>query len=331
MSSEERGMWRCLVVANRSVGGRKLADYLVGLANERGSVEVHIVMPERQLNSFDVVWDAGLALPLMADPEAELRERVAQERLDRTVSELQCVGLDVSGELGPAAPLAAVGLMLERQAYDEIVISTLPVGLSRWLHMDLPRRLQRRFALPVTTIVHEGDEDLGAAVVGSMTAAPGRVRFVARVRETAVEHPMQVLVATSDTPEGRRIVALLDQLELCCLHLVGTPSEVMAYLRGAGNYAGRAMPDLFVVPIEPIVRAGEGFAWAEIGDELDRGRRALLVIGTADTDTNRDLADRMHAWAFVPLSDDDATNRDVLELMLIELVALEHKLPIRPD
>jgi hypothetical protein len=43
-------------------------------------------------------------------------------------------------------------VLLDRR-YDEIILSTLPPGVSRWLKLDLPRRVEQRFALPVTTVI----------------------------------------------------------------------------------------------------------------------------------------------------------------------------------
>jgi hypothetical protein len=40
--------------------------------------------------------------------------------------------------------------------YDEIILSTLPRGVSAWLHIDLPHRVAH-LGLPLTTVVaHEG-------------------------------------------------------------------------------------------------------------------------------------------------------------------------------
>ncbi|TWF74984.1 hypothetical protein FHX44_11868 [Pseudonocardia hierapolitana] len=49
-------------------------------------------------------------------------------------------------------PMRAVEDALGRQEFDEIIVSTLPVRLSRWLHQDLPARLGRKFHLPVTHV-----------------------------------------------------------------------------------------------------------------------------------------------------------------------------------
>ena len=49
--------------------------------------------------------------------------------------------------------MVAIGGALEEDQFDEITISTLPLGVSRWLGMDLPHRAERKFKLPVTTVI----------------------------------------------------------------------------------------------------------------------------------------------------------------------------------
>lgn len=40
--------------------------------------------------------------------------------------------------------------------FNEVIISTLPVGISRWLKLDLPSRTQRMVECPVTTVEADG-------------------------------------------------------------------------------------------------------------------------------------------------------------------------------
>jgi hypothetical protein len=49
-------------------------------------------------------------------------------------------------------PLHAIESVLARQEFDEIILSTLPKHVSAWLHIDLPRRVARKFQGPVTHV-----------------------------------------------------------------------------------------------------------------------------------------------------------------------------------
>jgi hypothetical protein len=56
--------------------------------------------------------------------------------------------------VGDKNPLQAIRTSLEREGreFDEIIISTLPTRISRWLRMDLPQRVKREFGLPITVV-----------------------------------------------------------------------------------------------------------------------------------------------------------------------------------
>ena len=49
-------------------------------------------------------------------------------------------------------PMDAIEETLHDGAFDEIILSTLPPSVSRWLHLDLPSRVAH-LGLPVTTVV----------------------------------------------------------------------------------------------------------------------------------------------------------------------------------
>jgi GABA permease len=54
--------------------------------------------------------------------------------------------------VGHRDPIHAVEAVLQERQFDEIVVSTLPKRISRWLGQDLPRRLEHKTQLPVTHI-----------------------------------------------------------------------------------------------------------------------------------------------------------------------------------
>ena len=108
------------------------------------------------VGALATAWDPFTALPPVAALEsvqdASVARDHAQQRLDSLLGEITRMGGDASGAVGEADPLAAIAAVLASTPIDEIVLSTLPAGLSRWLSRDLPTRCARRFGLPVTHV-----------------------------------------------------------------------------------------------------------------------------------------------------------------------------------
>jgi len=63
----------------------------------------------------------------------------------------EAAGGRVAGIIGDPEPLNAVQDAVNLQGFDEIIVSTLPVRVSRWLRLDLPSKIGG-LGLPVTTI-----------------------------------------------------------------------------------------------------------------------------------------------------------------------------------
>jgi hypothetical protein len=57
--------------------------------------------------------------------------------------------------VGAPDPLEAVRDAIARQKVDEVIVSTLPPGLSRWLRRGLPQQVERLTGLPVTHVTDE--------------------------------------------------------------------------------------------------------------------------------------------------------------------------------
>lgn len=128
------------------------ASATVAACLERGPARFHLVVPATPLN-HGLVWTEG---------EAHL---LARRRLTRALRQLRDLGIEVGGEVGDADPILAIADALREQAIDEIILFTLPPGLSRWLRQELPRRVTRRFGLPVRHVTAPAEPAVGEPAV----------------------------------------------------------------------------------------------------------------------------------------------------------------------
>jgi hypothetical protein len=151
-------MRRYLVVANQTLD----SDVLMEQVRERmaaGPAEFWLAVPATPVKDLasNVV---AVPMPVMGgvltmpEPPAEAR-RLAQAKLDAALQKFRAAGATVDGAVCDPDPMRAVEQAVSNRDFDEIIVSTLPPRLSRWLHQDLPDRLQDRFRLPVTDIVAE--------------------------------------------------------------------------------------------------------------------------------------------------------------------------------
>ena len=140
---EASGTARVLVVAHKTAATPALIDAVRGRA-ERGPAEFHLLVPgphptllHHETSPPGVTEGAqvlALALPLLGEAAGGLVDGSVSRRHD---------------------PMDAIEEALHDTGYDEIILSTLPRAVSRWLHIDLPHRVAH-LGLPVTTVVaHE--------------------------------------------------------------------------------------------------------------------------------------------------------------------------------
>jgi len=77
----------------------------------------------------------------------------ARYRLDVALEQARDAGLRVEGLVGDADPVVAVSEAFHPSKFDEIIVSTLPTGSSRWLAIDLPHRIERMTGVPTHHVV----------------------------------------------------------------------------------------------------------------------------------------------------------------------------------
>jgi hypothetical protein len=70
----------------------------------------------------------------------------------------EAAGAPVQGKIGVSSPLDAVQDALNIDGYDEVILSTLPARVSRWLHLDLPRKIAG-CGVPVTVVTPKGAQE----------------------------------------------------------------------------------------------------------------------------------------------------------------------------
>ena len=63
----------------------------------------------------------------------------------------EAAGAHVEGIVGDPTPMHAIQDAINLGSYDEVIISTLPVRVSKWLRLDLPSKVAG-LGLPVTTV-----------------------------------------------------------------------------------------------------------------------------------------------------------------------------------
>jgi len=82
----------------------------------------------------------------------------ALEKLAEALDQLRDAGLEVEGSVGNADPILAVTDVWDPKRYDEIIVSTLPMRFSKWLHAGLPERIGKLTDAPVTHVVSRPPE-----------------------------------------------------------------------------------------------------------------------------------------------------------------------------
>jgi hypothetical protein len=134
---------RVLVVAHRTAATPALLDAVASRA-AAGPADFTLLVP-RIAHGLHRVVD-----PEDTDAtEAQMVVELALPLLEKAVN------ARVRALIGDANPYDAVQDAVNITGFDEIIVSTLPVRVSRWLHSDLPSKL-KALGLPVTTVTAQG-------------------------------------------------------------------------------------------------------------------------------------------------------------------------------
>ena len=107
---------------------------------EEGPAHFHLLVPISHPN--DHAWSHGECIAH------------AEERLAEGLEAFRELGADVSGEVsGDHHPVGAMVAVLRERDVDEVILSTLPSGPSRWLKLDVVSRAQEKYRGPITHVI----------------------------------------------------------------------------------------------------------------------------------------------------------------------------------
>jgi hypothetical protein len=217
-----------LVIANRTLGGRKLLDRVRELASAE-QARFRLVVPRSKPSSGLVIYDEAV-------------RDSSQVRIDLAVSLLADEGIEASGAVGDQDPFLATMDAIAEHRPNEVIVSTHPVTHSGWLRRDLIERIQNASGLPVEHIVtdleQEGLPFAVTLVVANRTS--GGDELIERLREKASGGERHLFVAVvpqqgrhgAAAAEARtRLARMLERLhaaELLGSGMIGDPDPFTA-------------------------------------------------------------------------------------------------------
>ena len=224
-------MTEILVVANETLGGRRLRELLDQKAKVNPSLAIRLVIPQSRPRRGSVIYLQSV-------------QDVAQVRLDLALMVLRDLGFEASGEIGDSDPFNATMDAIGERTPDEIVISTLPATASGWMRRDLVERVADASGIAVQHVISELDEESEppndtTLVVANRTASSTELleRLSEVAREGTAEH-LFIVVVPALGGDGRAhgeaqqhlagVLAKLREAGLIAAGLVGDPDPFTA-------------------------------------------------------------------------------------------------------
>lgn len=141
-------MGQYLIVANQTLGGAELESE-VRQRIEGGESTFYVVVPATATHHKRKDWGGGFQDD---SSETDKAHDVAESRLAQMLDNLRSLGAKAEGEVGDSDPKTAVKDVLRDHAYDEVIVSTLPTGMSGWLKADVPSQIAAVTGSLVTTV-----------------------------------------------------------------------------------------------------------------------------------------------------------------------------------
>ncbi len=286
---------KVLVVANQTLGGRKIFERIEWYTESDHNVEVYVVVPATGAENQPSGATSG---------DRDGRE-LAQERLDAALSTIRALNVvSADGEVGDPDPLTAVRDVLTRFTPGRIALATLPEGRSRWLRLDLPSRIGR----------------MSDAILDHVEADP---------ESTSIEGEAvtQWEPIDLDGSGGRLDLLLVEDnaadVELTRIALERSSIDCDIRTAHNGQRALREMaerrPDLVLMDISMPIMDGHETLQA-MRDDVDLRDVPVIVMTTSTRDDDRDRAHELGARAHIIKDNDFNRFQEVLDGVLSQAV-----------
>ncbi len=136
-------MPRYLIVAHQTASSIELLQTVQAILVEQPGSALALLVPETPIEDL-LEWQEGDSAT------------VAQQVAEAAKTRLEEMGATVIyAKVADPSPVKAIDAEMAegREAYDGIIIATLPLQRSRWLTLDQPRRIESRFGIPVIHVV----------------------------------------------------------------------------------------------------------------------------------------------------------------------------------
>ena len=266
-------MAEVLVVANETLGGRKLIDVVRARAQraQQAGEEMswRLVVPQTWPDRGAIVY-------------AEAVRDAAQVRVDLARQFMAEEGLDVHGEVGDPDPFTAVMDAVGEHQPDEIVVSTRPLTTSGWLRRDLVERIRQATGLPVEHVVSDVESEglpvPETLVVANKTAGGAELLEHLKAKAKDAERHLFIVVVpledsersggAADRAARERLNAMLAEMReagIVCAGMIGDPDPFTAVMNTVQSFHATDV----VISTHPATRSG----WMR-GDLIERVRKA---------------------------------------------------------
>ncbi len=274
-----------LVLTDGAEVGAHVTTRVRELKTQAPDLQVHVLVPAPK-------WISSIH-----GRQVDGEER-AKVQLSDALELFQQIGISATGEVGGHDPMKATKLVIPRVRPDLILVSTLPSGLSRWLTMDLPHRLARRFRIPVEYVMGKpvNDDDWGA--MPRRSGGPLRILLV----EDSIEEAKLMRFALGQTEER------ID------LTVVGNGAEAVEHVRANGQ------DEIDLVLLDLKMPKVDGHEFLEImGQEFDVDALNVTVVTSSVSTEDRERAHALGAGAYVIKDPDIHAFKDAIQSVIDEV------------